>query len=194
MRYISYILHVCVKLLILPSFLSVFLFSLILSFLLSLCLPSPSYNMPHASCLLLIQLEEKRRRISGIGVGSLKFLNTYTTSSRHSKSPVMPPPIASTSLLSKCLIICKFEKSRWLSCYISLNVKIWGVLTVLRTECQTVPGLTFEWCKYDFSGWDPNSSCWKQLNSTDATLEFSTCFHHQVTLPIRKQVIENKTM
>ncbi len=115
-----------------------------------------------------------------------------TTSSQHSKNPVMSPLINSTSLWSKYLIICKFEKSHLLSCYISLNVKIWGVLTVLHTECQTVPALPFKWCKYDFSGWDPNSSCWKQLNSTDATVEFITCFHHQVTLPIRKQTMYRK--
>lgn len=37
-----------------------FLSFLIVAFLLSRCLPSPSYNMLHTSCLLLRRLDEKR--------------------------------------------------------------------------------------------------------------------------------------
>lgn len=56
-------------------FLSSFLL-LIFALLPSFCLPSPLYNMPHASCLLLIQLEERRGRLFGFGCSNFSLKQT----------------------------------------------------------------------------------------------------------------------
>lgn len=102
-------------------------------------------------------------------VGSLKFLTTRTASSRHSKNPVQSPLINSMSALKKCLII-------FLTFKVKIRVDI-GVLEGIALRAWSGVSPSFKWCKYDFSGWDPNGSRCKQLNSTDATLARSGVRH-----------------
>ena len=106
-------------------------------------------------------------------VSSLKFLTTCTASSRHSKNPVQSPLISSTSALKNAWSSSKLTDNAF---KVKIRVNI-GVLegTALRAWSGASP--SFKWCKYDFSGWDPNGSRCKQLNSTDATLARSGVRH-----------------
>lgn len=57
-------------------------YTFFLSFFLSFFLPSPSFDMPHASCLLFTQLE-KKSSVFGLGL-ALQF-SSYAKSNLHNK-------------------------------------------------------------------------------------------------------------
>lgn len=104
-------------------------------------------------------------------VGYLKFPQTFSTSSLHYKNPVKSTLINPPSVWQNGWLSINCSNLDWLSCYISVNVKIWVKLGDHGIEHhQTASALPFQWRKYDFSTRDPKSCCWNQLKWTDATL------------------------